>query len=317
MKKAITKAQIKERKLLNKESTWHLVLELEKEVFPWQPGDSVAIFPQNEKEHVDRLLQSVPYDKNQEIVYRGAQTTLYDLLVKKASLSSLSLQEGNFYEKLPPLTPRLYSIASSSLKSTKELDLIVSRVSYEKEGKQHFGLCSDFLCRHSKIQESEIDLFFHASRHFAFSQTNAPILMIATGAGLAPFKAFLEEQYIHKKPLDNSWLIFGEKEKEHDFFFEAFLSTLQHKGLHLNTAFSRDQEDKFYVSDALLQKSKKTFEWIERGAIIYVCGSIRMGQSVEKALEEIGMKEGGYSLEDAKRWISKLKSQKRYLREVY
>lgn len=40
----------------------------------------------------------------------------------------------------------------------------------------------------------------------------------------------------------------------------------------LDVAFSRDQEQKVYVQHKMLEHKKELFEWLEAGAVVYVCG---------------------------------------------
>ncbi|MCY1452690.1 Sulfite reductase [NADPH] flavoprotein alpha-component [compost metagenome] len=53
-------------------------------------------------------------------------------------------------------------------------------------------------------------------------------------------------------------------------------------------AFSRDQAEKIYVQDRLREQSATLREWLDDGAVIYVCGSLQgMAEGVDRALREI------------------------------
>ena len=123
-----------------------------------------------------------------------------------------------------------------------------------------------------------------------------PMLMIGTGSGIAPFISFLQEFESIKNKNTNmnfeTYLIFGSMNKNNDFIFEKELEEFKQKGAlkEYFTAFSRDQDKKFYVQDALeknFDKEKIENLIIKRMMHIYVCGSVRMGNSVKEKLKEL------------------------------
>ena len=86
----------------------------------------------------------------------------------------------------------------------------------------------------------------------------------------------------------------------------------------VDVAFSRDQAEKVYVQDKMMESSAALWEWLEQGASFYVCGDAkRMAKDVDAALHQIAQKEGGLSEEDAVAFIKQLKKDKRYQRDVY
>ena len=92
------------------------------------------------------------------------------------------------------------------------------------------------------------------------------------------------------------------------------------KGLltRLDTAFSRDQKEKIYVSHRILENSYELFKWIKEGAVIYLSGNKwKMAVSVRQALEQVIMKEGKLTSPQARNFIEQIKSEKRYFEDVY
>ena len=84
------------------------------------------------------------------------------------------------------------------------------------------------------------------------------------------------------------------------------------------TAFSRDQAEKIYVQHRMLENAAELFDWLERGAIFYVCGDAsRMAKDVDTALHQIVEKAGSKTQEQAKEYVDVLKKQKRYRKDVY
>ena len=68
----------------------------------------------------------------------------------------------------------------------------------------------------------------------------------------------------------------------------------------------------------MLENAAELWAWLEEGAHFYVCGDAkRMAKDVEAALLQVAGKAGGKSPEEAKAWLEALKSDKRYLRDVY
>ena len=109
--------------------------------------------------------------------------------------------------------------------------------------------------------------------------------------------------------MDN-WLLFGERNQIHDFLLRDELQAWRDGGrlAHLDLAFSRDQAERRYVQDVLRDRADRLREWVERGAAIYVCGSLQgMAGGVHEALQAIL---GAPRLEQ-------LAAEGRYRRDVY
>ena len=86
----------------------------------------------------------------------------------------------------------------------------------------------------------------------------------------------------------------------------------------LDLAFSRDQEEKVYVQNRMLENGAELFAWLERGAYFYICGdAYRMAKDVDKALHELIAEHGKLSEAEATEYVNKLKKDKRYVRDVY
>lgn len=241
---------------------------------------------------------------------------LWDLLQEHEE-SIFTAQE--IADLLLPMIPRFYSIASSPKMNKKKIDLTVAYVSYSTSGHIRTGIGSHFLCEHAKKNQTPIPLYVQPSHGFTLpTDSNTPIIMVGPGTGIAPFKAFLEERMISHAEGKN-WLFFGERNGKTDFYYEDFFKDLQKKGfLDLDTAFSRDQEQKIYVQDRMCEKSEKLFYWIENGAHFYVCGDAKkMAKDVDNTLLHIIKKHGKLGEEESKAYLKNLRKEKRYLTDVY
>ena len=86
----------------------------------------------------------------------------------------------------------------------------------------------------------------------------------------------------------------------------------------LDTAFSRDQQEKIYVQNRMMDNARDLFSWFEQGAHFYVCGDAsRMARDVDQALHKVVETGGGRNAGQAIEYVQKLKSEKRYQRDVY
>jgi sulfite reductase (NADPH) flavoprotein alpha-component len=148
---------------------------------------------------------------------------------------------------------------------------------------------------------------------------DTPMIMVGPGTGIAPFRAFLEERHATGAKGKN-WLFFGDQKRDADFLYEELLTDWQKCGFltRLDLAFSRDQAEKVYVQDRMMQSAAELWAWLEAGAHFYVCGDAsRMAKDVDAALHKVVETIGGKSADEAKAYVAKLKSDKRYQRDVY
>jgi len=227
-----------------------------------------------------------------------------------------------FLSCLSPITPRLYSIASSLAKHRNEVHLCVEIVRYETHGRPKKGLASGFFADHAETFLKNIPVYVQESRHFRLPEDRSrDIIMIGPGTGIAPFRAFLEQRIL-EGALGRNWLFFGERHRATDFLYEEELLDYRHHGkLHrLDVAFSRDQEHKIYVQHRMREHAIELWNWIANGAYIYVCGDARhMAKDVHQTLIEIVGEQGGMTLEAAAEYVNSglMKTEKRYLRDVY
>ena len=227
-----------------------------------------------------------------------------------------------FLAQLTPVAPRLYSIASSPLAHPGEVHLCVAVVRYDTHGRPKKGLASGFLADHTNLFVKSIPVYVQESRSFRLPQDRSTdIIMCGPGAGVAPFRAFLEHR-IHEGATGRHWLFFGEQRRATDFLYETELTAYQKQGkLHrLDLAFSRDQSYKVYVQQRMLEQSRELWNWLQNGAYFYVCGDAKhMAKDVNQALIEIAQKEGGLSADAAAEYVNVtlMKTEKRYLRDVY
>jgi sulfite reductase (NADPH) flavoprotein alpha-component len=230
---------------------------------------------------------------------------------------SITFAPQEFVALLPKLQPRLYSIASSLKFCPEAVHFIVDTVKYRSHGRTRKGVCSTFLA--DRCSNSPVPIFPTPSKFRLPEDHDVPIIMVGPGTGVAPFRAFLQErQAIGAR--GRAWLFFGSQREKSDFFYKADFDKFMADGTlsRLDTAFSRDQSHKIYVQDRMIESSGDLWKWIEEGAHFYVCGDARrMAKDVDAALRQIVEQESGRNAEEANEYVEKLKSEKRYKRDVY
>ena len=228
---------------------------------------------------------------------------------------------ARFVEALSPIQPRLYSISSSPYAHPQEIHLTVGVVRYSHHGCNRLrkGVASSFLSE--RVQAGhKVRIFVQPSHGFRLPADNGtPVIMVGPGTGIAPFRAFLQERKA-RRATGKSWLIFGDQRRACDFLYREELEEYLGSGTltHLDTAFSRDQQQKVYVQHRMLENGPRIWSWLRSGAHFYVCGDAsRMARDVDRTLHQIVATEGWLSETGAKSYVKELARAKRYQRDVY
>ncbi|MDG2939085.1 assimilatory sulfite reductase (NADPH) flavoprotein subunit [Bisgaard Taxon 10/6] len=220
---------------------------------------------------------------------------------------------------LRPITPRLYSISSSPAEVGEEVHLSVGVVRFEHNGKVRSGGASGYLA--DRVEEDgQVRVFVEHNDNFRLPQDHGkPIIMIGSGTGIAPFRAFLQQRAADEAEGKN-WLIFGNQHFALDFLYQAEWLQFAKDGFlnKYSFAWSRDQEEKIYVQHKIRENAADIWQWIQDGAYIYVCGDAgRMAKDVDKALLDVIAQQGKLSAEEAEEFLDGLREDKRYQRDVY
>jgi sulfite reductase (NADPH) flavoprotein alpha-component len=233
--------------------------------------------------------------------------------------SAVKCPAGEFAALLKPLAPRLYSISSSPNAHAGHVHLTVNVVRYHSFNRARKGVASTFLADRVS-PETPVPVFIQHSAHFRLpANGDAPVIMVGPGTGVAPFRSFLHERRAAGATGKN-WLFFGEQRAAVDFYYREELEQMFSAGhlTKLSTAFSRDQTEKIYVQHRMLEHAAELWSWLEAGAHFYVCGdATRMAKDVDNALHRIIEIAGGKSADAAKTYVAKLKTDRRYQRDVY
>ena len=223
------------------------------------------------------------------------------------------------YQFLRKLPPREYSIASSYEANPDEVHITVGAVRYQAHQRERQGVCSVQLAERMEPGTS-ISVYLKKNPNFKFPfDETTPVIMIGPGTGVAPFRSYLQA----REELDLSgqtWLFFGEQHFTTDFLYQTEWQDWLKEGVlsKLDLAFSRDTDEKVYVQHKIVEQSETFYEWLKNGASLYVCGDEQnMAKDVHKAIHQVLVKEGNMSEEEAETYLTQMKKDKRYQRDVY
>src|SRR3546814_17017655 len=87
-----------------------------------------------------------------------------------------------------------------------------------------------------------------------------------------------------------NWLVFGERSAAHDGFHTGELQAWRENGSlqRLELVYSRNQPQRRYVQEELVEAAEEVRQWVAEGAAIYVCSGLRgLAPGVDAALARI------------------------------
>jgi sulfite reductase (NADPH) flavoprotein alpha-component len=272
----------------------------------WEAGDLVEVMPRNSVAAVEQFLNGLGIAASSSVRISGLEEPLNVALASRqlpqhrAHLVGLHAQA--VVDALVPLAMREYSIAS--ITEDGSLQLIV-RQELHPDGS--LGLGSGWLTEHVALGDT-VSLRVRRNSSFHLPNEPRPLILIGNGTGLAGLRSLLKARI--SRGQSRNWLLFGERNREHDFHCGGELLQWQASGelARLDLAFSRDQAEKIYVQDRLIEAADELREWLADGAAIYICGSLEgMAAGVDTALIEILGAQA----------VGELIEQGRYRRDVY
>lgn len=274
----------------------------------------------------DTVLQLAGAGRQQDLQMRfaGMQPSQQQAFMEQRQLLDLveeypfDIDARSLAGALRPLSPRSYSIASSRQQTDDEVHLTVATLSRQASGAERLGTASGYLNR--RLQPgAEVRVFVEPNRRFRLPQNREnPLVMIAAGTGIAPYRAFMQElEYAEARP--ETWLIFGNPRRRCDFLYQREWLAWRESGLvsRIDAAWSRDQAEKRYVQHIVLEQAERLERWLSRGAHLYLCGSLAMGKAVLSALEENLAEQRGIERGAATEVIRELRRAGRIQKDLY
>lgn len=223
---------------------------------------------------------------------------------------------------IPPLKPRLYSIANSPLMYPGQIDLFVVNDDWETpSGTYRHGLCTEYM--KDVAEGSIVAAKINAAAIHIPDTHKYPMICAGMGSGLAPLRAFIQDRVHAKRQGEECGpiqLFFGSRNSEDEWFYKDELEGYQKElELDIQTAFSRDQKEKIYVQTRMAQQGDAIYKaLIEDGGYFYYCGAGGAApDACRKAVRDAIVENEGISEEEAEQIICDMQINGRYNVEAW
>ncbi|MCW8193965.1 cytochrome P450 [Proteobacteria bacterium 005FR1] len=272
-----------------------------------------------EREALSAMTEETTYSDN----VLAKRLSVLDLLER---FPSCEIDFGAFLEMLPPLRPRQYSISSSPLWKADHCTLtfsVVDAPALSGRGR-HLGVASSHLAAAAPGSRISAAVRSASPGFRPPEDLQTPMVLIAAGAGIAPFRGFLQERAIQARTakVGRSLLFFGCSDPGVDYLYRDELMEWQSAGIvELRPAFSKAPEGEVrYVQDRLWHDRAELAElMLGSDARIYVCGDgERMAPAVRETLIRIYQEVTACDLRDARRWLEEMRlKDRRYAEDIF
>jgi len=268
--------------------------------------------------------------ENRELVKEGGVGRVRHLTFD-ASDSDLRYLEGQSIGIIPPGKDdkgkphklRLYSIASTRHGDDGDdntVSLCVRELVYQhpETNETIYGVCSSYLCNLN--EGDDVTITGPVGKEMLLPEDpDAKIIMMATGTGIAPFRAYLRRMFQEKhedyKFNGLAWLIFGVPYTE-NILYKEDLEKLQEEfpnNFRLTYAISREQKTddgkKMYIQNRVAQQVSEIWKLLQdEKTHAYICGLKGMEDGIDEAISAEAQKNGAdwsdfqKSLKKAGRW---------------
>ncbi|MBN3951201.1 MAG: ferredoxin-NADP reductase [Nostoc sp. NMS7] len=206
---------------------------------------------------------------------------------------------------------RLYSIASTRHGDDvddKTVSLCIRQLEYKhpETGETVYGVCSTYLC--FLEPGADVKITGPVGKEMLLPQDpDANVIMLATGTGIAPMRAYLWRQFKDAERAANpeyefkgfSWLIFGVPTTP-NLLYKEELEEIQQKypdNFRLTGAISREQKNpqggRMYIQDRVAEHADELWQLIKNEKThTYICGLRGMEEGIDAALTTAAAKEG-------------------------
>ncbi len=203
---------------------------------------------------------------------------------------------------------RLYSIASTRHGDDfngNTVSLCVRQLQYEKDGETINGVCSTYLC---DIKPGDkVKITGPVGKEMLLpDEEDANIVMLATGTGIAPMRAYLRRMFEPTEKEKNKWNFKGKAwlfmgaPKSANLLYEEDLQRYiaeNPDNFKYTKAISREQQNtkggRMYIQDRVLESANELFNMIEdEKTHIYLCGLKGMEPGIDEAMTKAAEEKG-------------------------
>ncbi|KAM5347345.1 hypothetical protein ACJ41O_010350 [Fusarium nematophilum] len=286
---------------------------------------------------VKKQLQAISKNRETYAAFLQANYLTFSRLLAYASAFDPSVSWNNLLlsfviDALPTMQPRLYSISSSRITSPRHVTLTVSVKPSTLSGQLDVtipGITSSFLAQITASEDavparSTLQIQIRQSNFKLPITTGTPLIMVAAGTGIAPFRAFIQERARMAsvgREVGRMVLFFG-CQNESDYLYSQELKELSYGPLEgkleLVPAFSRASGTKTYVQDMVRQRSEEILGLLhDQDAAFYICGAATMAKEVGTTLGEAMKDAKGWSDVETDKWRAKQKKAHRWFEDVW
>ena len=203
---------------------------------------------------------------------------------------------------------RLYSIASTRHGDNfngNTVSLCVRQLQYEKDGQTINGVCSTYLCDINP--GDKVKITGPVGKEMLLpDEEDANIVMLATGTGIAPMRAYLRRMFEPTEKEKNKWNFKGKAwlfmgaPKSANLLYEEDLQrylTDNPENFKYTKAISREQQNtkggRMYIQDRVLESANELFNMIEdEKTHIYLCGLKGMEPGIDEAMTKAAQEKG-------------------------
>lgn len=239
-----------------------------------------------------------------------------------------ALSRAELLELFEPMAPRHYSIATSSRRRAREVELVVGVLEGPaRSGAGVFrGVSSSYLadCVPGQQIRMRVDPARQAFRAGADPARN--VILISAGTGVAPFRGFIGDRLAAREagePYTAALCFFGVRHPDVDYLFHDEAQEAERLGLvRMRPAFSRLPGDEVrYVQDRIAADADEVWDMLggpDKNTHIYVCGDgAAMAPAVRDAFRVIYRDKTGADDATARAWLADLVSADRYVEDVW
>ncbi|KAL4974704.1 cytochrome P450 [Aspergillus desertorum] len=287
-----------------------------------------------------RVMADATTDPNVQKTLRTYANETYTAEILTKGISVLDILEqhpaidlplGTFLLMLPSMRMRQYSISSSPLLTPTTATITISILDapsrFRANGPRHLGVATSYLDSLSAGDHLQVTVRKNPSSGFRLPSDPeiTPMICIAAGSGIAPFRAFLQERAVlmeqdKGRQLAPALLFFGCRAPGLDDLYREQLDEWQSRGVvDVRWAFSRLSDESKgcrHVDERILADREDVVKLWRDGARVYVCGSGALAESVRGAMVAVLRDEMGTTNDGAENWFDEQRNV-RYVMDVF